>query len=112
MYPCIHTYYFILVKVRHLHKLRILIFVRKCLNKETISLFHSYFLYQRDHHNHNTRNNLDLATVRSRNDSGATRIKALGPKYWNSNRIAQQNLNFTLDTYKHKLKDYFIGLYV
>ena len=100
-----------LIKIRDLHILRVLTFVRKCLNKETISLFHNYFVYQHDNHSYNTRHNINLVPIASRTESGATRIKALGPTYWNSNRTAQQNFKFTLDTYKHKLKDFFIGTY-
>ena len=96
-----------LVKVKDLYEIRILSFVRKCLNKETISLFHKYFTYQHSQHDHNTRRNLDLVTPRPRTDSGATRVQTVGSKLWNSNDTAKQYLNFSIDTFKHKLKDFF-----
>ena len=96
-----------LVKVRDLYEIRILSFVRKCLNKETISLFHKYFTFQHSQHDHNTRLNLDLVTPRPRTDSGATRVQTVGSKLWNSNDTAKQYLNFSIDTFKHKLKDFF-----
>ena len=97
--------------MKDLHILRVLTFVRKCLNKETIPLFHDYYSYKRDRHSHNTRNNLDLFIPQSRSNSGATRIKTIRSKYWNTNKVAQKNLDVTIDTFKHNLKDCFINSY-
>ena len=99
------------IKIRDLHELRILTFVRKCLNKETVPLCHDYYSYQRDRHTHNTRNNLDLLILRSLTNSGATRIKSVGARYWNNNKVAKDNLQVTIDTFKHNLKDNFIRSY-
>ena len=99
------------LKIQHIYELRILSFVRKCLNEETIPLFHDYFIYQADTHRHNTRNDLNISLVRSRTSIGATRIKSTGPKLWNSNSIAKRNLSFTTDTFKYKLKDYYVNKY-
>ena len=100
-----------LLKVKDLHELRVLTFVRKCLNKETISLFHNYYSYKRDHHTHNTRNILDLSIPRSLTNSGLTRIKSIGAKYWNNYKEAQKNLDVTIDTFKHNLKNNIIRTY-
>ena len=100
-----------LIKIKDLHELRVLTFVRKCLNKETIPLFHDYFSYKHTTHSHNTRNNLDLATLRSRTDYGGTRIKSIGARYWNSNKFAHNYLSFTIDAFKHNLKSNYIEKY-
>ena len=100
-----------LLKVNHLYELRLLSFVRKCLNKETIPLFHDYFSYQRDVHRYDTRNDLNLVVVRSRTSTGNARIMSCGSKLWNSNDAAKNNLSFTIDTFKHKLKDFYIDTY-
>ena len=100
-----------LLKVKDLHELRVLTFVRKCLNKETIPLFHNYYSYKHDHHTHNTRNNLSLFIPRSRTSSGMTRIRSVGVKYWNYNLVAQNNLNVTIETFKHNFKNYTINSY-
>lgn len=100
-----------LIKVNHLYELRILSFVRKCLNKETIPLFQNYFSYQYDSHRYDTRNDLNLSLERSRTTIGASTIKSTGPKLWNSNLTAKNNLVFTIETFKHKLKDSYINTY-
>ena len=100
-----------LVKVRDLYEIRILSFVRKCLKKETIPLFHNYYTYQHSQHDHDTRRSLDLVIPRPRTDSGATRVQTAGSKLWNCNETAKEYMNFSMDTFKHKLKDYFISSY-
>ena len=85
--------------------------MRKCLNKETIPLFHDYFTLLHENHDHDTRNDLLTKTIRSRTAAGDKRIKSSGSILWNQNNIARTHLNYTLDTFKHKLKDYFIDRY-
>ena len=101
-----------LIKVKDLYELRILSFVHKCLNKDTIPLFYDYFLYKRDLHSHNTRDDLNLTTIRSRTNYGDSRIKSMGPKLWNNNKIAKEHLDHSLETFKHNIKDNFIQQYI
>ena len=100
-----------LLKVNDLHSLRILTFVRKCLNKETIPLFHEYFTLLHENHDHDTRNDLLTKTIRSQTAAGDKRIKSVGSILWNQSYTARKYLNHTIETYKHKLKDYFIDSY-
>ena len=72
-----------ILKVADLHQLRILTFVRKCINKETIPLFHNYFNFLQENHDYETRNNLILRNVLSRTSTGETRIKSSGCILWN-----------------------------
>ena len=100
-----------ILKVSDLHQLRILTFVRKCINKETIPLFHNYFNFLHENHDHETRNDLILRTVLSRTSTGETRIKSSGCVLWNQYELARKTHKQTIVTFKHKLKNLFIDSY-
>ena len=100
-----------LIKVKELHELRVLPFVRKCLNKETIPLFHDYFKHKSTTHMHDLRNNLDLKIFRPRTEFGSTQIKSTGARYWNKNKFARTQLGVSIDTFKHNLKDHYLESY-
>ena len=100
-----------MLKIKDLHELRILTFVRKCINKETIPLFHDYFTHRQNAHSHNTRNDQDLSLVQSRTEAGVKRIRSVGVKYWNNNLFARSQLKVTLDTFKHNLKNNYLATY-
>ena len=101
-----------LLKISDLYELRILTFVRKCLRKETIPMFHNYYQYQRTIHNYETRDDLTIRPMRSNSRLGASRIHTRGASLWNNNETARENLDSTIDNYKHKLKDFFINRYL
>ena len=49
--------------------------------------------------------------LRAKTNAGDTRVKYVGPKYWNSQEIAHNLLSESLDTFKHRIKDYYIDAY-
>ena len=81
------------------------------MNKEIIPLFHNYFTSVNENHGYETKNDCLIRTLRSRTSIGEKRIKSSGCTLWNQNSIARKYMSYTIETFKHKLKDFFIDNY-
>ena len=72
-----------ILKVKDLYSWYIALFVRDCLYKGKIEIFHKYYDSRNSVHSHETRNRKQLIEPRYRPDIGFTTVKSKGSKIWN-----------------------------
>ena len=116
-----------ILKFEDIFKLNVANFVYSTLDFESPSIFHDWFCFQHETHNHSTRMSTEvirqeyfdigvvnpslmLHTRRSNNNYGDKTMKALGPSIWNS--IPDQVLkSASYNSFKTSLKKHLIGQY-
>ena len=116
-----------ILKFEDIFKLNVANFVYSTLDFESPSIFHEWFCFQHETHNHSTRMSTEvirqeyfdigvvnpslmLHTRRSNNNYGDKTMKALGPSIWNS--IPDQVLkSASYNSFKTSLKKHLIGQY-
>ena len=100
-----------ILKIVDVFKSKILLFVHKCLNKNTISIFHNYFRLQHETHTYPTRDRNTLILPRTNTILGATAIYSSGVKLWNNCAVAKQNMTMSNHTMKRKVKNLYLDSY-
>ena len=99
-----------ILQVKHLYSWYIALFVRDCLYKDKIEIFHKYYDSRNLVHSHETRNRKQLIEPRYRTDIGFTTVKSKGSKIWNKLPEEIKKLNIRT-TYKNKLRSKYIESY-
>ena len=101
-----------ILKIKDAFELKLMAFAHDCLNKKTIPLFHNYYKLQQQTHQYSTRQINTLIIPNMKTNMGASSIKCLAAKIWNSNDIAQKYRSFSKSTMKrHIFNRYSITTY-
>ena len=101
-----------ILQVKDLYSWYIALFVRDCLYKDKIEIFHKYYDSRNSVHSHETRNRKQLIEPRYRTDIGFTTVKSKGSKIWNKLPEVIKQLNIrTTGTYENKLRSKYIESY-
>ena len=101
-----------ILKIEDVYKIKILTFVHDCVNKNTISLFHSYYEFQSQAHSFNTRNPHYLIQPRANTNMFNSSVKYMGAYLWNNTPIAQSNVRLSKATLKMKLTQSYRNNYL
>ena len=72
-----------ILKIKHIYETSVLLFVHECIRDTPIEPFRNYFILRGDTHNHNLRNNDNLASNQIRTNKGADSTHTVGAKLWN-----------------------------
>ena len=99
-----------ILQVKDMYSWYIALFVRDCLYKDKIEIFHKYYESRNSVHSHETRNRKQLIEPRYRTDIGFTTVKSKGSKIWNKLPAEIKKLNIRT-TYKNKLRSKYIERY-
>ena len=99
-----------ILQVKDLYSWYIALFVRDCLYKDKIEIFHKYYDSRNSVHSHATRNRKQFIEPRYRTDIGFTTVKSKGSKIWNKLPEEIKKLNIRT-TYKDKLRSKYIESY-
>ena len=100
-----------ILKINEIYKMKILLFVHDCLNKNIIPLFHNYFQLQTLFHNYQTRNTYLVKQPRAKTNMYHSSIKCAGASLWNRSPIAQRNIKLSKATLKMKLTQSYLNDY-
>ena len=99
-----------ILQVKDMYSWYIALFVRDCLYKDKIEIFHKYYESRNSVHSHETRNRKQVIEPTYRTDIGFTTVKSKGSKIWNKLPEEIKKLNIRT-TYKNKLRSKYIESY-
>ena len=99
-----------ILKVEDIRKVNILKFVYEAINKISIKVFHNYYIFQRDIHNRNSRQNYRIYLNRVNTKYGENTIQYKGAVLWNDLKLNTQKCS-SIYIFKKAIKQLYLDKY-